>query len=89
MAPAAPAPPDNAVRTGHRCGGKEEEYYRTRLDGQGRPAQGDGVVLFRGFYDLAADPYQLTDRLHGATAEQEAALGIPELAKGPAAARRA
>ncbi|MEU6195623.1 sulfatase [Streptomyces sp. NPDC047061] len=65
------------------------EYYRTRLDGQGRPTQGDGAVLFREFYDLAADPYQLTNRLHGATAEEEAALGIPELAQGLAAARRA
>ncbi|MFD4508812.1 sulfatase [Streptomyces sp. NPDC058457] len=65
------------------------EYYRTRLDGQGRPTQGDGAVLFREFYDLAADPYQLANRLHGATAEQEAALGVPELAKGLAAARRA
>lgn len=65
------------------------EYYRTRLDRQGRPAQGDGEVLFREFYDLAADPYQLTNRLHGATAEQERALGIPESAKALAAARRA
>ncbi|MEU9346821.1 sulfatase [Streptomyces sp. NPDC048278] len=63
------------------------EYYRIRLDGQGRPTQGDGAVLFREFYDLAADPYQLTNRLHGATAAQEAALGIPESAKELAAAR--
>ncbi|WP_046731908.1 sulfatase family protein [Streptomyces humi] len=65
------------------------EYYRTLLDGRGRPTQGDGEVLFREFYDLAADPYQLTNRLHGATAEQEQALGTPERARSLAAARRA
>ncbi|MEU0970421.1 hypothetical protein ABZ357_35300 [Streptomyces sp. NPDC005917] len=50
---------------------------------------GDGEVLFRESYDLAADPYQLTDRLHGTTRKQEQTLGIPELAKGLAAARHA
>ncbi|WP_316784235.1 hypothetical protein [Streptomyces sasae] len=65
------------------------EYYRTRLDRQGRPTQGDGEVLLRELYDLAADPHQLTNRLHGATREREQALGVPESAKRLAAARRA
>ena len=71
--------------------GKSEqytEYYRTRLDKRGRP-RGSGKVLFREYYDLAEDPYQLGNRLHGASKEQERKLGVPELARQLAAARRA
>ncbi|MGW2521265.1 sulfatase family protein [Streptomyces sp. NPDC001617] len=63
------------------------EYYRTRLDRTGRP-KGTGEVLFREYYDLVADPYQLSNRLHGANEEQERRLGIPGLARELAAARK-
>ncbi|WP_416963750.1 sulfatase [Streptomyces sp. Agncl-13] len=72
--------------------GKSEqytEYYRTRLDKNGLATNGDGKVLFREYYDLRADPYQLTNKLHEATAGQEARLGIPALAKKLNAARQA
>ncbi|WP_329334795.1 sulfatase [Streptomyces sp. NBC_00663] len=62
------------------------EYYRTRLGTDGRP-HGDGKVLFREYYDLRADPYQLRNRLHGAGPEDEQRLGIPALAAGLAKAR--
>ncbi|MEU6146003.1 sulfatase [Streptomyces sp. NPDC047081] len=64
------------------------EYYRTRLDKSGRP-KGSGEVLFREYYDLAADPYQLSNLLHGANQERELRLGIPGLARQLAAARQA
>ncbi|MCW2903829.1 MAG: Arylsulfatase [Streptosporangiaceae bacterium] len=54
------------------------EYYDTRLGRGGRPA-GSGKVMFREYYDLARDPGQLANLLHGATPEQEADLRIPAL----------
>ncbi|MCX4764930.1 sulfatase [Streptomyces sp. NBC_01275] len=69
--------------------GKSEqytEYYRGRLDADGRP-QGSGEVLFREYYDLRADPHQLTNLLYGASPAQERRLGVPALARGLAGAR--
>lgn len=65
------------------------EYYGLRLDRQGRLPGGvnGGEVLFREYYDLRADPYRLTNRLHGASAEQERHLGVPEPARRLTAAR--
>ncbi|WP_329364442.1 hypothetical protein [Streptomyces sp. NBC_01483] len=39
------------------------------------------------YYDLRADPHQLTTKLHGSSAEQERRLGVPELARQLTAAR--
>jgi len=62
-------------------GRKEQyiEYYDLETDKLGRPV-GSGRVLFREYYDLVKDPYQLKNKLHGATRAQEKAWGIPELA---------
>ncbi|CCK27471.1 sulfatase [Streptomyces davaonensis JCM 4913] len=70
-------------------GDQYTEYFRIRLDHGGRPTMGDGKVLFREYYDLRADPFQLTNLLNGASAAQERRLGIPALARGLAAARGA
>ncbi|WP_431683470.1 sulfatase family protein [Kitasatospora sp. KL5] len=64
------------------------EYYRIHTDAAGKPA-GTGEVLFREYYDLAADPYQLTNKLYGATPQDEQRLGIPALATTLAADRTA
>ncbi|GAB7104434.1 hypothetical protein JCM4814A_27480 [Streptomyces phaeofaciens JCM 4814] len=56
------------------------EYYRGRLGADGR-ARGTREVLFREYYDLRADPYQLTNLLYGADAERETRLRIPELSR--------
>ncbi|MFF3936665.1 hypothetical protein [Streptomyces phaeofaciens] len=53
------------------------EYHRGRLGADGR-ARGTPEVLLREYDDLRADPYQLTNLLHGADAEREARLRIPE-----------
>ncbi|MFD0571763.1 hypothetical protein ACFQ0T_24260 [Kitasatospora gansuensis] len=44
-------------------------------------------MLFREYYDLVSDPYQLQNLLHQATPQQEQALGIPALAAQLAADR--
>ncbi|MFJ3666365.1 sulfatase [Streptomyces sp. NPDC090106] len=62
------------------------EYYRTRLGPDGRP-HGTGQTLFREYYDLRADPYQLQNRLHAATNVDEQRLGVPALEKQLAKAR--
>ncbi|MFJ8209345.1 sulfatase [Streptomyces sp. NPDC096033] len=55
------------------------EYYDLRTDANGT-VSGTGQVTFREYYDLAGDPYQLTNLLYGATPAEEQALGIPALA---------
>jgi arylsulfatase A-like enzyme len=54
------------------------EYYDTHLGPKGRLA-GSGNVMFREYYDLRRDPWQLTNLLHQATPQDEQALGIPAL----------
>lgn len=65
------------------------EYYGLRLDRQGRLPGGvnGGEAPFREYYDLRADPYRLTSRQHGASAEQERRPGVPESARRLTAAR--
>ncbi|GAA4843308.1 sulfatase [Kitasatospora terrestris] len=62
------------------------EYYKLHTDADGRPA-GTGAVAFREYYDLVADPYQLTNRLYQASPADEQALGVPALAAQLAADR--
>ncbi|SEN79193.1 sulfatase family protein [Actinacidiphila rubida] len=64
------------------------EYYALHTDAQGQEA-GTGELVFREYYDLVNDPYQLTNLLYQATPAQEAALGIPALAAQLAADRAA
>ncbi|WOX20805.1 sulfatase [Streptomyces solicathayae] len=54
------------------------EYYELTTDGDGN-VSGTGAVKFREYYDLAADPYQLTNKLYQATPTEEQNLGIPAL----------
>ncbi|MFC7614095.1 sulfatase [Actinokineospora soli] len=62
------------------------EYYDLWTDSAGKQV-GTGQVVFREYYDLVNDPFQLTNKLHGATPAQEQAWGIPALATKLAAAR--
>ncbi len=62
------------------------EYYDLNTDANGT-VSGTGQVLFREYYDLASDPYQLQNLLYQATPQQEQALGIPALAAQLAADR--
>ncbi|WP_371614722.1 sulfatase [Streptomyces sp. NBC_00454] len=62
------------------------EYYALHTDASGT-VSGTGQVKFREYYDLAADPYQLTNKLYQATPAQERDLGIPALAAQLAADR--
>ncbi len=64
------------------------EYYELHTDASGNVG-GTGRVTFREYYDLDADPYQLSNSLHQATPAQEKALGIPGLAAALAADREA
>ncbi|ROO86524.1 arylsulfatase A-like enzyme [Actinocorallia herbida] len=59
--------------------GQYTEYYALRTDAAGDEV-GTGKVLFREYYDLKRDPYQLVNKLHRATRAQERAWGIPALA---------
>jgi arylsulfatase A-like enzyme len=54
------------------------EYYDLITDASGA-VSGSGSVVFREYYDLAGDPYQLTNRLRHASAREERNLGIPAL----------
>lgn len=62
------------------------EYYDLRTNASGRPV-GSGKVLFREYYDLVKDPYQLVNKLHGASRAQEKDWGIPALASRLSASR--
>jgi arylsulfatase A-like enzyme len=64
------------------------EYYKLHTDTGGQEV-GTGELVFREYYDLVNDPYQLTNLLYQATPAQEAALGIPALAAQLAADRAA
>ncbi|MBA2950908.1 sulfatase family protein [Streptomyces himalayensis] len=62
------------------------EYYDLTTDTNGK-VTGTGQVKFREYYDLAGDPYQLTNKLYQATPSDEQNLGIPALAAQLAADR--
>ncbi len=62
------------------------EYYALHTDADGT-VSGTGQVKFREYYDLVEDPFQLTNKLYGATPADEQNLGIPALAAGLAADR--
>ncbi|WP_436498063.1 sulfatase family protein [Actinokineospora sp. HUAS TT18] len=62
------------------------EYYDVHTDASGAQV-GTGQVRFREYYDLVNDPYQLVNKLHGASPAQEQAWGIPALAAKLAADR--
>lgn len=62
------------------------EYYKLHTDANGT-VSGTGEVTFREYYDLAADPHQLVNKLYQATPTQERNLGIPALAAQLAADR--
>ncbi|MCX4776676.1 sulfatase family protein [Streptomyces sp. NBC_01264] len=62
------------------------EYYKLHTDANGT-VSGTGEVTFREYYDLAADPHQLVNKLYQATPAQERNLGIPALAAALAADR--
>ncbi|MGW4273107.1 sulfatase family protein [Streptomyces seoulensis] len=64
------------------------EYYTLHTDDNGQQV-GTGEVVFREYYDLVKDPYQLTNLLYGATPADERRLGIPALAAKLAADRAA
>jgi arylsulfatase A-like enzyme len=55
------------------------EYYDLHTDTSGRPV-GTGGIVFREYYDLVRDPFQLENLLYRATPTQEQALGVPALA---------
>ena len=62
------------------------EYYDLRTNASGKPV-GSGKVLFREYYDLVKDPYQLVNKLHGASRAEEKAWGIPAMASRLSASR--
>ncbi|MFC8172734.1 hypothetical protein [Streptomyces sp. NPDC057325] len=66
-----------------RQGRRHTEYHGLHTDAAGNVG-GTGRVTFREYYDLDADPHQLSDSLHRATPAQEKALGVPGLAAAPA-----
>ncbi|MEO5876469.1 MAG: sulfatase, partial [Streptosporangiaceae bacterium] len=57
------------------AGRQYTEYYDQFLDAGGVPSEGTGEVVFREYYDLAADPDQLVNLLHGADAAALRRLG--------------
>ncbi|KAB8158905.1 sulfatase-like hydrolase/transferase [Streptomyces sp. 3MP-14] len=62
------------------------EYYALTTNADGE-VSGGGEVTFREYYDLVNDQHQLTNALHQADEEDEANLGIAELAAQLAADR--
>ncbi|ROO85541.1 secreted protein [Actinocorallia herbida] len=62
------------------------EYYALQTGPAGVPV-GSGRVVFREYYDLADDPYQLVNKLYGASPQDEQSWGIPGLVSRLAADR--